>query len=546
MRKLRIRTVYGAVFAAALLFRVGVLCEFFHSPLAHYWRIPGLDMKTHLELGAMFAGGEGVFALYRLITAWVPHPAGLVFLQSLAGCLIALLTALITLRLFGRKGAALLAGLLAAWYGNAVLYELVTLPETLNILTVLAGFAAVLQAKRKKFAGVWSLCAGILLALSATGRPVNVIAVLAILLWAGCQLYRKKARKGAAALLAGLCLVWVPVTAWNALHGWPLPVYGSNFQYAAQVAEKTDLASWNVGEKKEAVSVLRIAGSFPVKLLKVFSIREIPDNLNYYFLKNRFIFMRFAVPAALLISLGTAGMITLLCRKNRRGIMLMLWLLALSLIFAAYYPAGRYRLILYPYFAVFAAIFFTELLRPGRALPILAGILTLSCQWMITPHPAILRAADHTAWGMALIFANAPEEAADREFMEAVRLSGGAPRETARVLHRLMLKNRPAEARKLLREYPGNDPYRIFYDALLDFGDGSILEARRKLEALQNSVPPEVRPQYFYFLGEACFRTGAGAEAVDAYRELLKMTRTDEQKRVIQEKIRKAQTLPPR
>jgi hypothetical protein len=95
---------------------------------------------------------------------------------------------------------------------------------------------------------------------------------------------------------------------------------------------------------------------------------------------------------------------------------------------------------------------------------------------------------------------------------------------------------------KLLREYPGNDPYRQFYDALLDLGDGSTLEARRKLETLQ-TIPPEIKAQYFYFLGEACLRTGAGKNAARAYRQLLQMTRTPEQKKVIESKIRAAESM---
>ncbi|MBO5689114.1 MAG: hypothetical protein J6S73_04215 [Lentisphaeria bacterium] len=543
MRKIRIRTVYFTVLLAAILFRSGALFEFLHSPLAQYSHIPGLDMKTHLELGVLFGWGQGVFALYRLTTDLIRDVTGLVILQSIAGCLTALLTAFSAFRLFGKRTAALLAGLTAAWYGNAVLYELVTLPETLNVLTVSGAFAAVLQARRKHFALPWSMLAGVLLALCATGRPVNLVAVLAALVWMGLFLCRRKNGRAAAALAAGLLLVWGPVTLWNGLHGWPLPVYGSNFAYAAKIAGETHLTSWNVGETAEKISPLRIAAQFPGKFLKVFSIREIPDNINYYFLKERFLFMRFAVPVALLVTAALAGMLTGLIRRDRRAGLLLLWLCALSVIFAAYYPAGRYRLILYPFFALFAGYFLESLRHPDRALPGLAFVLVLALEWVFTPHPAVLRAADHTAWGMGQVLRNAQDDA-DKEFMEALRLSNGAPRETARVLHRLLLKNRPVEARRILREYPGKDPYRRFYDALLDYGDGSVLAARQKLEALQGSVPPEVTAQYFYFLGEACLRTGAGREAAAAYRELLTFARDPEKRRVIEEKIRAAEAMP--
>ena len=543
MLKLRIRAVYLAVFAAAVLFRLGALYEFFRSPLAQYGNIPGLDMKTHLELGALFGRGEGVFALYRLVAALIPQVTGLILLQCFAGCLIAVLTAFTAFRLFGNRLTALAAGLFAAWYGNAVLYELVTLPETLNVLTALAAFAAVLQTHRKQFKPVWCVFAGALLALTATGRPVGIAAVGAALIWLILHLYRRKSRRGAAALAIGLVAVWVPVTVWNGLHGWPLPVYGSNFNYAVKVAGQKEMTSWNMDVKPEKVSVSRIAAGFCHKLPKVFSIREIPDNLNYYFLKKRFVFMQIGVPVALLITLGVAGMAVTLYRRTRRGGLLMLWLLALSLIFAAYYPAGRYRLVLYPYFAVFAGYFLNTLLQPGRGMAILAGVSAAALEWMITPYPAIARSADHTAWGMALMLQKAPSEAVDREFMEAVRISNGGTREVARLLHRMLLANRPVDARRILREYPGNDPYRRFYDALLDLGDGSVLEARRKLEEMQHAVPPDVKAQYYYFLGDACMRTGSGRAAAAAYRELLKMARTDTQKKVISEKIRTAEAM---
>ena len=543
MLKLRIRTVYLAVFAAAVLFRLGALYEFFHSPLAQYANIPGLDMKTHLELGALFARGEGVFALYRLTAALIPQVTGLVLLQCFAGCLIAVLTVFAAFRLFGSRLTALAAGLFAAWYGNAVLYELVTLPETLNVLTALAAFAAVLQARRKQFKPIWCAAAGALLALTATGRPVGIAAVGAGLIWLIWHLYRRKSRRGMAALAIGLMAVWGPVTVWNGLHGWPLPVYGSNFNYAVKVAGEKEMTSWNVDTKPEKVSVLRIAAGFCHKLPKVFSIREIPDNLNYYFLKDRFVFMQIGVPAALLITLGVAGMAVVLLGRNRRGGLLMWWLFFLSIIFAAYYPAGRYRLVLYPYFAVFAGYFCRALFLPGRGMAILAGVLAAALEWGITPQPALIRSADHTAWGMALMQQNAPAEAIDREWMAAVRVSNGGTREMARLLHRLFLLNRTEDARRILQEYPGNDPYRLFYGALLDLGDGRIWDARRKLEGLQHTVPPDVKAQYCYFLGEACMRTGSGRAAAAAYRELLNMARTDTQKKVISEKIRTAEAM---
>ena len=199
MQKLRISTVFLAVCAAAILFRLAALYEFFHSPLSSYSEIPGLDMKTHLELGALFARGEGVFALYRLAAALIPHPAGLVLFQSFAGCIIALLAAFTAFRLFGKRLTALAAGLFAAWYGNAVLYELVTLPETLNVLTALAAAAALLQAKRRHWQPGWCAAAGALLALTATGRPVGVAAVTAALIWSGWHLFRRRFRKGGVA-----------------------------------------------------------------------------------------------------------------------------------------------------------------------------------------------------------------------------------------------------------------------------------------------------------------------------------------------------------
>ena len=94
---------------------------------------------------------------------------------------------------------------------------------------------------------------------------------------------------------------------------------------------------------------------------------------------------------------------------------------------------------------------------------------------MITPYPAITRSADHTAWGMALLRQKAPADAVDREWMEAVRISNGGTREVARMLHRMLLANRPVDARRILREYPGNDPYRRFYDAKAVYdGSGKI------------------------------------------------------------------------
>ena len=363
-----------------------------------------------------------------------------------------------------------------------------------------------------------------------------MIAGLAALAWLAWYLRRKQMPRRGWAVALGLALVWLPVTAWNLRHGWPLPVYGGNFAYAAAVAEKPALASWNV-VPVEKPSPVRIAGGVLRKAPLVFSLRELPDNLNYYFLREKLAFMRFTVPVALFCLFAFSGMVLLLVRRDRRGVFPACWMLALAAVFTLYFPAGRYRLALYPYFAMFGGVWLAALCRPGRGLTAAVGLAVAVLEFAAVPHPEVRRAADHTAWALALMREGGDPAAIDREFLDAVRLSQGGVRETARALHRLVGTNRLREARKLLRQYPGDDPYRRFYDAVLDLGGGSALEAWSKLESLDPAAIPELAAQYEYFLGQACLLSGAKPEAAAAFRKLLTRKLSPAQRAAVERKL---------
>lgn len=492
--------ICGTAALCAILVRIAFLFVWFDSPFRQYLRIPGLDMTTHLELGRLLAKGEVLCTPYRLLTAMVPNTTFLIAVQLAGGVLTAALTAFAALHLFGGKKIALAAGVIAALYGNGIFYELTSLPESLNVLIALGAFAACLQFHRKTASATWNIAAGIMTALLATGRPTGLFAALAAFLWMGTVLYRKKRLKNMFRVLAGAALVWGPVTFWNIRHYWPLPFYGSNIRYAAAVAEQSRPASWSVVPKKAMPDPGALCRSFAGKIPLVLSIREIPDNINYYFLKKKFGGSGLLVPVSFLVIGGLAGAMLLLFRKNRRGAMLIAWCVLLSVIYTAYYPAGRYRLVLYPYAAVFAGFWLCALSRPGKAAAVTLGLLIAAFELALAPTGGMLRPADHTAWGLALLRTpgHDPEEVS-LEFAEAVRLSHGGTRETAQMLDRLLRQGQTAEARKLLKQYPGNDPYRKFYAALLDLGDGCFLSAREKFMEIDPETIPELRVQYWYF-----------------------------------------------
>ncbi|MBQ4106465.1 MAG: hypothetical protein IJC73_02665 [Lentisphaeria bacterium] len=518
---------WGITILTAVAVRVWAWCVWQGSPLRSIGRIPGLDCMTHLELGALFRRGQGVFTPYKMLYVLTGGDSrALIGAQLVLGIATALCVAYIMLRLTGKRTAAAIAGAITAVAGNALMYELVPLQESTSLFLTAASMAALLWARKRRFARRPAIVAGIVLGLTGTGRPALLLWVAAAMVWSAWRLWYYRTPKRFGWLLQGLLIVWLPVTVWNIRHAaWPLPWYGSNIQYVASVAASPEITNWNDVPSVRPTAA-GLVGGMAAKIGRLFSWQEIPDNLDYYFIAGKFAPVGCLLPPGILVVIGTAGLLLMMPRWRHKEGLVWLWFMTAAAIFTCYYPVGRYRVALTPVWAVAAVWLLMSLRRRPVWAAMALAIVTAGQVCAQVPFLPPYRVSDYTMWMLALEQSGAPAAEIDDAGWQAVAASGGGERETARLLQRLVGSDQLDAAEWVLAHYPGQDLCRRYYAGLIALGRGRAAECRDRLLALPvGELPPELRESHAFYLGEAYRLTGDREAARRVWRPLMESAR---------------------
>ena len=416
------------VFAAALAVRAVFFCFWYAGAFRFWHRVPGLDMQTLLRFSEWGRGYEfrPLFVVHRILVYLVWLACGrqhcveaLVVIQSLFAAAGAVMLADIVLSLWGRRLTALCAGLFCALYGPLVLYDFSVLQESVTTTLVLAGVWAFVRCRARKYPPGKSFCTGLLLGLCSAGRPVA--AALALFLPGYALL---KSRRSALLMAAGVLALWAAAGTFNLIFSEEPSPFFRVLPYTVRYhAEKTAAGSGEAAAK-------RLSLGLPGRAAKFFLAFEMPENLNYYFLRHRLVPLKFLPGPGLLMPVALAGFLLMLPRIGRREGVIVFAIVLLALPLAAREPVGRYRLHLIPYFVVCAAWFFNVLCAGTPRTNVLCGAsfaLALGVNFMFS-DPGFVRASDHVAWALA------EEQAAGgritsaslREFSSGWRGSGSA------------------------------------------------------------------------------------------------------------------------
>ena len=314
----------GVVAAAALAVRAVLFIGWLSSPLRNFHLVPGLDMQSLLRYGAWDTGAvRPLFSLHRVLIASIRLCCGaehlvetLAVIQLLCGTATAVLTAYAAFRLWGRRRAALAAGLIAAFYAPAAMYELSMLQETLQLFAFTASLAGILRARKHGFSLSYALTAGALLGLASCGRPTALLWVFAALAWCGYAAWRRGRLRRVGAVAGGVLAVWVLVSAFNwhfsEYYGPFFNVFGysATVNAAAPAADQAVAAAPAPAVNSSPVAVLfRIGVNALSRLPNVFLAHEIPDNLNYYFIRDYFPELKLLIGPGLLVPFALAGMV---------------------------------------------------------------------------------------------------------------------------------------------------------------------------------------------------------------------------------------------
>lgn len=558
------------VLAAALLVRIPLFLFWLDSPIRYYSHVGGLDMKTLLILGtAFFHGNSMPFAVYKLIIAAVlffaPNahlPTVLIPIQLAAGCVTGIMTAWICLKLTGKRWAAVAAGCMAALYAPALIYESITLRESIFAFVSCLALATLLWVRRRRYP-VWGLlllgsiiCWPMLVRFSALLWTCFGLGWSLCYLWHKYHACRKAFLRKSAYLCLGAAITLGSVSLFNKLvaDSFLLPAT-VNVDYIVELGKIRNPQSVNLPAQEDDSSALKTgwtgyAANLGIKLTKIFKQYEIPNNVNYYFMRDKLWPCSVLPGPGLLIPFAVCGIILLLLRRRfmkKEGILL-LYVIAFAIPMSVFVPLGRYRLILYPVFCIAALepllvginIYRTEKLKP-RVLK-LAGIVILlaGIYYFTLPASTGLRASDYITHGKALQYGNPDSLEAAQCFEEAYRLAPTSPSVAINFTDILLKYGKPREALRVIYpvwlKHPDNEGVALFTAiALLANGKPDIAE-----QVLIKAGAPKEDAQktfYYYNLGEAYRMQGRRDAAIAAYRDGLKYAQGEQQKKILNQAI---------
>ncbi|MFA6294504.1 MAG: tetratricopeptide repeat protein, partial [Victivallales bacterium] len=334
----------------------------------------------------------------------------------------------------------------------------------------------------------------------------------------------------------------------------PVPAVPSSV-YAIKAGLETNLTRHSLPVKSAGTgnsSYFDKGKNYAGKFISIFSANQIPDNLNYYFVKEMLFPLKYMIGPLLLIPFATLGMIIVILKRGtrlRESFILFLYFIAFALPMTLFIPLGRYKLVLLPVFCVFAAFAVTfiikNLMPSGKkyltpiALALVAGYSLLFIA--ASPKP-IERAEDFVAYGNAMEAAGGYDRREiDASYRIAYKLNPTLSA-TLNLASHLMKNSEFAEAEKILRGFyessPDSLPVSINYASAL-MGTGKPEEAEKVLLGIPEPENRKSKVNYNYQLGESRRLQGKRTEAMACYQLALEYSDTDEQKNIIRKTIDK-------
>lgn len=509
------------------------------SPLRFFARVPGLDMETLLTRGEWGVSGGPMLTPHRLMVAafWaangaVHRPEMIAAFQMLLGIITALLTFWCSLHLTRNRKAALVTGVLTAVYAPLLLYECVTLQESVVTFTGFLSFFLFLWSRKHHFHGWYGILCGAALGFAAIGRPTAILWALGALVWIGWYVWRKRHLRWSLFALGGFLFLLAFTTWFN----WNGCKYVGPFFRVGQYAVSVNLPASAVPSDTVSPSGIdttarRIEGAARVginaasRIPLLFSVREIPENLNYYFLRERLWPLPVLPGPALLIPFALAGTLLALCRLRHKESIILGYIFLLALPLCAIYPVGRYRLMLIPAFAIAATYPFLLRLGDNRRRGVVINFALVAAAFLLNWNQfgAISRSTDFVAWALAReAQSGGVTEESCNSFYEAFRLSGGKNQSAAvNLLSRLIGANAFDSAEKIALqtlEAGAENPHLIaYYLGLIRMGRGEFAEAERIFEAIPPDAIEALQMKYHFFYGETLRLQGKYDAARKAY-----------------------------
>jgi len=400
----------------ALLLRCGAWLTAVFTPLGKIHCVPGLDMETLLKFSCWGQPGatDPLFVPHRMLIAFFARLCGpegcvpwVLLVQCLCGTLGAVLVSDCARRLWRRDAAGLIAGLTFAAYGPFLLYEVSLLQEALLVNGFVLSFWLLLVLRdREQEPLLPAVLAGLTAGFFTCGRPAGVLFALSLPFAAVALAPAERRRAVGLAAACGLLGMWGVAAGFNHVFSDSWSPFFHVVPYAVAV---------NTGDPGAAVS----AGSLLETLWRMFqripllfSPREYPENLNWYFFRITIPGWKFLLGPGLVLLFGVGSLVWFAASRKcwRQGWIVLLPLVTLAPLLAVREPIGRYRLLLIPYLLILIAgsaalsIPRSGLIRRDlrtRFPDLLAGLAMMALFLAVPTGNSLLRVSDYLSWGIA-------------------------------------------------------------------------------------------------------------------------------------------------
>ncbi len=453
--------VPASVFLAALVLRLLYILDVSDSP---FFTNLIIDLKAYdvwaKEIAAGNWIGDKVFyqsPLYPYFLAVIYRVFGrslvLVYIiQAVLGALDCILIYAVGKEVFGRR-AGTLAGFGAALYKMFIFYQALVLKTFLGVLLIDLSLLLLLLCRRRERTLPVALLAGVSLGLAALVRD-NTLALIPFFgAWLFLASRGENLRGRLAPLLLwslGLAMVlglslgrnhhvgqdWVVTTSqggqnfyignhrknhWGTYEAPAFVRANPEFEekdFRKQAERLTGRKDFKPSELSRfwyarAFEEIRAdPGLFMTRLARkaviFFNREEVPDNLNYYIFRSRFsLLLRFPLlNFAVAAPLGLLGL--LLGLKDRRGVLLALYILVYSGTVILFFVFGRYRLMIMGPLLVFAGYSLTwlwEKLKAREYRKVLPWLAVLVCLVIVTEIPLPGRSLSTALYNLGNVYA---------------------------------------------------------------------------------------------------------------------------------------------
>ncbi|MCF7889006.1 MAG: hypothetical protein K9L78_02705 [Victivallales bacterium] len=269
--------------------------------------------------------------------------------------------------------------------------------------------------------------------------------------------------------------------------------------------------------------------------LFTFRAYEIPNNVNYYFIRKFLFPVSFMPGPIILFPFALAGLLFIFIyrKKYNNTVLLLLFILPVAAACTFFVPIARYRIVLIPVMAVGAGILLKNLLCflfDRKYIKLFFASITVAIfallQYMSMENN-YYRASDYVAYGQAMRWQNSKNPLILPLFKKAFTIRPDLKFTKKNLIIECLRNGNFNSAKQLLQpEYkknPRNFDTAINYASSL-LGCKKFNKAYEVLSNIEKTDSPERKKKLYFNLGEYYFLTGRYNKAKNCYTVLLNLT----------------------